>query len=210
MRLLKGLFGERPRTDRIIVGLGNPGEDYAGTRHNIGFRCVNHFARRYGLEFAERKHQARMALGEAEGRSVVLAKPRTFMNNSGEAAAYLLQRFSAEPSDLVVVYDDMDLPVGAVRVRARGSAGGHKGIASIIKVLETPEVARIRVGIGRPLEDSDSIDHVLTRFTPDEEKAIEQAVLRVTEALSMLLREGTDAAMEVFNRHEKEPDGENT
>ena len=90
MRLLRGLFGVRPRVDRIVVGLGNPGEDYAGTRHNIGFRCVNHFAKRHGLRFTEKKHQAHMALGEVEGLSVVLAKPRTFMNNSGEGAAYLL------------------------------------------------------------------------------------------------------------------------
>lgn len=202
MRLLQRLFPRPPDVTRTIVGLGNPGSEYALTRHNVGFRCVNLIARSHGLSFSMKKRQAHMAVGEVEGQRVALAKPRTYMNNSGEAVCYLLQRFSSEPSDLVIIYDDMDLPLGKVRIRAGGSAGGHKGMASIIQATSTQEIARIRVGIGKPPARMDPVEYVLSSFLPEEEASVNEAMSRVAEAVAFLLREGVEAAMGHFNNRE--------
>jgi PTH1 family peptidyl-tRNA hydrolase len=187
---------------RLIVGLGNPGTDYAATRHNIGFRCVNLLARRHGIRFSIRRSKASIAIGEVEGRQVALAKPRTYMNNSGEGVRYLLERLSATPADLVAIYDDMDLPLGSIRVRAGGGAGGHRGMASIIQATGTQAIPRIRVGIGRPPEGMDPIDYVLSPFLPEEEALAKQATARAAEAAVLLLREGIEAAMQRFNARE--------
>lgn len=184
---------------KLIVGLGNPGRTYAATRHNVGFRCVNSIARKHGVPFSVRRRAASIAVGEIEGHQVVLAKPRTYMNNSGEGVRYLVERFCAAPADLTIVYDDMDLPLGIVRVRARGSAAGHRGMASLIAALGTQEIPRIRVGIGKPPQGMDPIDYVLSPFTPEEESVVREAVSRVAEAVSCLLQEGIDAAMGRFN-----------
>jgi len=187
---------------RLIVGLGNPGTEYAATRHNMGFRCVNLLARRHGIRFSIRRSKASIAIGEVEGQQVALAKPRTYMNNSGEGVRYLLGRLSAVPGDLVAIYDDMDLPLGSIRVRAGGSAGGHRGMASIIQAAGTQAIPRIRVGIGRPPEGMDPVDYVLSPFLPEEEALAKQATARAAEAAVLLLREGIEAAMERFNARE--------
>ncbi len=191
---------------RLIVGLGNPGTEYAATRHNIGFRCVNLLVRRHGIRFSIRRSKASIAIGEVEGRQVALAKPRTYMNNSGEGVCYLLERFSAAPADLVAIYDDMDLPLGSIRVRAGGGAGGHRGMASIIQATGTQAIPRIRVGIGRPPKGMDPVDYVLSPFLPEEEALAKQATARAAEAAVLLLREGIEAAMERFNARET-PEG---
>ena len=205
MRLLRELFSRSPsEVTRIIVGLGNPGNEYANTRHNVGFRCVNRIARDHDIRFSIKKRRAHSGVGEVGGQQVALAKPRTYMNNSGDGVRYLLERFSAEPSDLVVIYDDMDLSVGKVRIRAGGSAGGHKGMASIIQTTGTHGIVRIRVGIGRPQRGLDSIEHVLTSFLPEEEARINDAISHVAEAVVLLLGEGVEAAMGRFNNREGE------
>ena len=184
---------------QIIVGLGNPGNRYSHTRHNVGFRCIDLMARRWGISLSERRAKAVLGRGHHLGQEVVLAKPRTFMNNSGEGVSYLLTRFGAKPADLVVVYDEMDLPVGRMRIRPGGSPAGHNGIRSIINELRTSDFARIRVGIGHPEAHGGQVSHVLNRFSEEEAPEIAQVVQRVAEAVDCLLEENITVAMNRFN-----------
>lgn len=185
---------------RIIVGLGNPGPRFHNSRHNIGFRCVDLLSRQWDIRLSERRAKAVLGRGNHLGQDVVLAKPRTFMNNSGEGVTYLLTRFAARPADLVVIYDEMDLPVGKLRIRPSGSAAGHNGIRSIISALGTQDFPRVRVGIGHPRHERDHvISHVLTTFSDDESPIIAEAVERVVQALDCLLSENITEAMSRFN-----------
>jgi len=185
---------------KLIVGLGNPGKDYARNRHNVGFRCLNYFARRHSLRFDRRQCRARLAVSEAGG-GLLLAKPQTFVNVSGEVVARLVDKHNIALSDLLVIYDDLDLPPGKVRIRQKGGSGGHKGMKSIISVLGSEDFARIRVGIGRPGQDDEAsiINYVLGNFSPAEEKVIRSAVITVSEALACFLDQGIEAAMGQFN-----------
>ena len=184
---------------RLIVGLGNPGDRYQHTRHNVGFRCIDLMAREWGISLSERRAKAVLGRGNHLGQDVVLAKPRTFMNNSGEGVAYLLTRFGAKPDDLVVVYDEMDLPLGRMRLRPNGSPAGHNGIRSIISELGTPNFARIRVGIGHPDLRGAQVSHVLNRFSGEEAPEIARVVKQVAEAVDCLLEESITVAMNRFN-----------
>jgi PTH1 family peptidyl-tRNA hydrolase len=185
---------------RIIVGLGNPGPKYRFSRHNIGFRCIDLMAQQWDVRLSERRAKAVLGQGAHQEQEVVLAKPRTFMNNSGEAVCYLLTRFAARPADLVVIYDDMDLPVGKLRIRPAGSAAGHNGMLSIIDALGTQDFPRIRVGIGHPSRDRHQvISHVLTSFSADESSIIARTVEKVVEAVDCLLAEDITSAMNQFN-----------
>ena len=183
---------------RLILGLGNPGPRYARTRHNVGYQCIDHFSRRYHIPLASRRRYALLGTGEVEETPVALARSRTYMNESGVTAAYLVRRFRALPQDLLVVYDDLDLLVGKVRVRSRGSSGGHRGMESVIEAVGSEEVPRIRVGIGRPAE-VDEIRYVLSPFTPAEEPLIQEAIRQVSDALLCILTEGMDQAMNRYN-----------
>jgi len=185
---------------KLVVGLGNPGKDYAHNRHNVGFRCLNYFARLHTLHFDRRDCRARLAVSKAHG-GLVLAKPQTFVNVSGEVVACLVKKYKIALSDLLVIYDDLDLPPGKVRIRPNGGSGGHKGMKSIISALGSEDFARIRVGIGRPKrDDEDSIvNYVLGNFSPAEEKIIRSAVSTVSEALACFLDQGIEAAMGNFN-----------
>ena len=184
---------------RLIVGLGNPGDRYQHTRHNVGFRCIDLMAREWGISLSDRRAKAVLGRGNHLGQDVVLAKPRTFMNNSGEGVAYLLTRFGAKPDDLVVVYDEMDLPLGRMRLRPNGSPAGHNGIRSIISELGTPNFARIRVGIGHPDLRGAQVSHVLNRFSEEEAPEIARVVKQVAEAVDCLLEESITVAMNRFN-----------
>ena len=184
---------------RIIVGLGNPGVRYASTRHNIGFRCIDAMARSWGISLSQRRAKVVLGLGTHLEQEVVLAKPRTFMNNSGEGVHYLLTRFSVQPSELLVIYDEMALPMGKLRLRVAGSDAGHNGIRSIITALNTQEFPRMRIGIGRPSLEDGNIAHVLDRFSPEEEPVIAEAVEQVILATECLLEENIDRAMNKFN-----------
>jgi peptidyl-tRNA hydrolase, PTH1 family len=190
---------------KLIVGLGNPGTAYARNRHNIGFRCVNHFARLHSISF-DRKHcQARTGIGGVKGEELLLARPVTFMNLSGTSVACLVNRHDVSLSDLLVIYDDLDLPLGRIRLRQSGGSGGHRGLKSIISSLGSRDFSRIRVGIGRPRGeeqrvDSDAVvDHVLSSFSAEEERAIKPVIASVSEAIDCFLSQGIEAAMNRFN-----------
>jgi PTH1 family peptidyl-tRNA hydrolase len=187
---------------KLIVGLGNPGKDYAGHRHNLGFRCINHLAKAHGIGVDKRQCQAQAGAGRMAGVPVVLAKPRTFMNLSGEAVRLLMQRYKAKREDLVVIHDDLDLPPGRIRLYANGGPGGHRGVASIISALGSRDFVRIRVGVGRPPPGMDPVDYVLLEFSPTERAVIEEAIARVGEAVPFMLREGLAAAMNKYNQRE--------
>lgn len=184
----------------IVVGLGNPGDRYRCTRHNLGFQCVDLLAQRWGMRLSDRRAKAVLGQGTRDGQPVVLAKPRTFMNNSGEGVEYLLTRFGATPQDLLVVYDDMELPVGRLRLRASGSPGHHNGIRSIIAVLQTEAIPRLRIGIGQPPPGQDAVPYVLGRFDPSEEGPIANSVSEAADAIACILDENIDVAMNRFNK----------
>ena len=192
---------------KLIVGLGNPGRVYANNRHNIGFMCVSNFARTQGIRFDKKQSQARIGTGEVAGSKVVVAKPQTHMNLSGESVSRLLKKFDIIMNDLLVIHDDLDLPLGKIRISQGGGSGGHKGIDSIISYMESQEFPRIRVGIGRPAipessakeKEVEIIEHVLSDFTHDEKKAIAQVVSKVGEAILCFLNEGLLIAMNRYN-----------
>lgn len=183
----------------LIVGLGNPGSRYARNRHNTGFCCLHRLAKAHGLEFRGRR-RARIASGTIAGRAVLLARPRTFMNESGQAVAALVRYYRIPLDRLLIVYDDMDLPLGTLRIRPKGGSGGHRGIQSIIDALGSQDFPRLRIGIGRPPEGTDPADYVLQDFSPEEEQTIEETLERAVTAIEIWLTEGIDEAMSRFNR----------
>jgi PTH1 family peptidyl-tRNA hydrolase len=185
---------------KIVVGLGNPGSKYDGTRHNIGFLIIDNLARQHNITLDQHRCDALMGLGKSHEEPLLLAKPVTFMNRSGVAVAALLQQYGVTASDLVVIYDDLDLPLGRIRIRTKGSAGGHRGVSSIIEHLGGVPFNRIRIGIGRPPEGTVAIDHVLAPFGAAEMADLSMAVERSVAALGCLLHEGATAAMGVYNR----------
>jgi PTH1 family peptidyl-tRNA hydrolase len=186
---------------KLIVGLGNPGRNYARNRHNTGFICINHFARSQGIKFDRKQARARTGRGKVAGNEVVLAKPQTHMNSSGESVSRLVKRFNISLDDLIVIHDDLDLPLGKIRLSSGSSSGGHKGINSIIKELGSQDFIRVRIGIGRPAgaSEDDIIAYVLSDFTPEQRKVIAPAIPRVSEAILCLLTEGLEAAMNRYN-----------
>jgi PTH1 family peptidyl-tRNA hydrolase len=191
---------------KLIVGLGNPGFLYARNRHNIGFMCVSHLARTHKITYDRKQGHARTGIGNIAGKRVVLARPQIYMNASGESVSALMKKLNVNASDLIVIHDDLDLPVGKIRLRTGGSSGGHKGIDSIIVRIGTGDFYRVRVGIGRPEIDAEAtdkesavIDYVLKDFTPDEKKVIDTVIPEVSEAIAYLLAEGLTAAMNKYN-----------
>jgi PTH1 family peptidyl-tRNA hydrolase len=199
MRLLRPRFTAR----YLLVGLGNPGPEYANTRHNVGYMVINTLAQRHRIPIRRSQHQARIGEGDIAGEPVVLAKPLTFMNVSGRAVAPLARQHSLPPEAVVVIYDDADLPLGKIRVRARGSAGGHGGLKSIIASLGSSEFPRVRIGIGRSA-GGDLVEHVLRSFRPDEREAIRHAIERAADAVECILTEGVEVAMNRFNAAEQQ------
>jgi len=195
-----------PLTDRqllLIVGLGNPGRKYARSRHNVGFMTLDRLAERHGLTFARRKGKAKVAEGTIAGHRVVLAKPQTYMNLSGESVAKLVRYFQI-PSELVlVVYDDLDLPLARLRLRAGGGSGGHKGLRSIVERLGTQAFPRLRIGIGRPVHE-EPVDYVLQRFTAEEWSEVVMALDRAVKGIEHWLTYGIDSAMNVVNPPSKQ------
>jgi len=190
---------------KLIVGLGNPGRTYADNRHNLGFMCLSHFAGTQGIRFDKKQGQARIGSGEVAGSELVLAKPQTYMNLSGRSVSRLVKRFNIDLSDLLVIHDDLDLPLGKIRIRQGGSSGGHKGVNSIISELESQDFPRLKVGTGYPavssaeISETDIIAYVLSDFTPEEKVVVTQLVPRVSEAILCLLTEGPTAAMNKYN-----------
>ncbi|MCD6391682.1 MAG: aminoacyl-tRNA hydrolase [Dehalococcoidia bacterium] len=190
---------------KLIVGLGNPGKTYAHNRHNVGFRCLNYFARLHSIRFDHRQCRARVGIGEVRGERLLLAKPGTFVNLSGNSVACLIHKYNIPLNDLLIIYDDLDLPLGKIRLRQSGSSGGHKGMNSIISALGSKNFPRIRVGIGRPQGENQSIkedaivNYVLSDFSPQEEAIIKSVIARVAEAIDYFLAQGIKTAMNKFN-----------
>lgn len=184
---------------KIIVGLGNPGRTYLRTRHNLGFRVVEELAARYGLRFSKRQFNAEIADGTVAGVRVLLVKPQTFMNASGEAVAPLAGYYQVPPEDVLAIHDDLDLTPGKLRVRRSGSAGGHRGIASLIERLGTKEFPRVKIGIGHPEGPIEVVDYVLQVFSADEAAVMERTVAEAADAVEVFLKDGLDAAMRKYN-----------
>ena len=185
---------------KLIVGLGNPGPQYEHTRHNAGFRVVDKLATKLGWKWTERHKRAILASGTIGTEKVILVKPITFMNLSGEAVGELVRWYKVQPEDVLVVCDDLDLPVGKVRLRASGSAGGQKGLDDIILHLHTNQIPRVRIGIGRPANNrKDHKSYVLSVPTGDERILLDAGEDRAVEAIQMVLTEGLAPAMNLFN-----------
>ncbi|MDO4632925.1 MAG: aminoacyl-tRNA hydrolase [Eubacteriales bacterium] len=185
----------------IIVGLGNPGSKYAHTRHNVGFDTIDVLADRYGIDVDAKKFKAEYGKGMIEGQKVILAKPQTFMNLSGESVRELIDFFKIdETSELIVIYDDISLEPGQLRIRAKGSAGGHNGIKNIISHLGGQEFLRVKVGVGEKPKGFDLADYVLSRFSKEERVLVEEAFDRAAKAVVSLMTEGTEATMNEYNR----------
>uniref|UniRef100_A0A831TAI5 Peptidyl-tRNA hydrolase n=1 Tax=Thermorudis peleae TaxID=1382356 RepID=A0A831TAI5_9BACT len=184
----------------LIAGLGNPGARYARTRHNAGFMVVDALARRLGVQQWRERFDAQLATCDGAGTRVILLKPMTYMNLSGRSVQQALSWYRVPLDRLLVVYDDVDLPFGTIRIRLGGSSGGHHGVESIIVALGSDRFARLRVGIGRPHDGRDVTAYVLTRFTPEEEERLPGIIERAAEAALTWSREGIVKAMNLFNR----------
>jgi PTH1 family peptidyl-tRNA hydrolase len=191
---------------RLVVGLGNPGQAYAAHRHNVGFWCVDRLAGNCGIRFKSSR-RARVGEGQVDGQPLVLAKPRTFVNRSGDAAASLLQRYNLSPQQMLVICDDLELPPGGIRLRPRGGDGGHNGLRDIIYAIGSEDFPRLRIGIGRPrTAEGEAVTHplvvakyVLGEPEPEEQEALAAAVERAAEAVACVLREGLAVAMNRYN-----------
>lgn len=184
---------------KIIVGLGNPGRKYQGTRHNVGFEVVEELARRHGSQAAKNRFQAEVLEARLGGEKVLLVEPQTFMNLSGRSVKAVVDYYNLEPEDLLVVCDDLNLPLAKIRTRAKGSAGGQNGLADVIRVLGTEAFSRLRVGIGQPPEQWDAADWVLGKFTSDERQEIDLAIRTAADAVEVWAAEGIEATMNRFN-----------
>lgn len=185
----------------LIVGLGNPTAKYAKTRHNAGFDVIDAIADKYGIELNLRKGNAFCGTGYIEGQKVMLAKPQTFMNLSGDSVSALVNFYKLDPTqELIVVFDDISLAPGNLRIRKKGSAGGHNGIKDIIAKTGTDQFERVKVGVGEKPAGWDLADHVLGRFFPEDREKFEDAVKDAVDAVSLMVQDRTDEAMNLYNR----------
>ncbi len=185
---------------KLVIGLGNPGREYENTRHNVGFMVIDALVKRLKAKRLGKQCLSELFKGKVLGREVLLAKPLTYMNNSGLAVVNLLEEFSLEPQNMIVVYDDLDLPVGMTRLRLEGSSGGHKGMESIIKNIKTQKFPRLRIGIGRPKRKDQVVNYVLSPFDPDQKPLIDRAIEKASECIVRSLELSPEEVMEFCNR----------
>lgn len=184
----------------IIVGLGNPGSKYESTRHNIGFNVIDAMADKYNINVNDKKHKALCGSGAIEGMKVLLVKPQTYMNLSGESVAEIVNYFKVDPDDeLIVIFDDISLAPGNIRIRKKGSAGGHNGIKSIIQMTGTQGFKRIKVGVGEKPAGWDLADHVMGRFSADDRKLVDEAIDNAIAATVLMMQGEEDKAMNIYN-----------
>ena len=183
----------------MIVGLGNPGPEYAGTRHNAGFWCIDTLADKHDITLERKNRSAIIGEGYIGNHPVTLVKPRTFVNRSGAAVSYLRARYSQPISKLLIVCDDINLAPGKLRLRRKGSAGGHNGIKSVIEAAGSQEFPRLRIGVGRPPEGTGQIEHVIGPMAPADREIVDEAVERAADAVACLLSEGIDETMSRYN-----------
>ena len=186
---------------KLVVGLGNPGSRYRLTRHNLGFMVVDALAERWRISVGGKRHEAELGTGDIGTVRTVLAKPQTFMNASGESVAKLRRLHRLDPSDILAIYDDLDLPLGRIRLRADGSAGGHNGVASLIGVLGKG-FPRLRIGIGRPPGGADPVGYVLEPFEASERTTVQDAIERAADGVESWLAQGLTPTMNVVNRRD--------
>lgn len=184
---------------KLIVGLGNPGAEYAHTRHNMGFDVIDELASRWGISLWKEAMKAQVASCVRDGEKILLVKPLTYMNNSGEAVGAIARYYKVEPEDIFVVCDDLDLPVGKTRIRKKGASGGHNGIKSLIAHLGTEEFNRFRIGVGHPRDGHTVVQHVLGRPYGEEIPEIEAAKMHTADSIEGALKIGVDKAMNQFN-----------
>ena len=188
---------------KVIVGLGNPGKKYDNTRHNIGFEALDYIADKEGISINTGKHKALIGTGYMGGEKVLLVKPQTFMNLSGESIREAVDYYKIDPEDIIVIYDDISLEPGQLRIRLKGSAGGHNGIKNIIAHLGTQEFPRIKVGVGAKPPKMDLADYVLSRFGAEEQKIMDEAFGEAAEAAVMMMTTGAERAMNHYNAKKK-------
>lgn len=185
----------------LIVGLGNPGLKYDGTRHNVGFDVIDLLSDKHGISVEQRKSRAFIGKGFIEGKKVILAKPQTYMNLSGESIRGLVDYYKIDPeSELIVINDDISLPPGYIRIRKKGSAGGHNGLKNIIANLGTQNFLRIKIGVGEKPKKYDLADYVLGHFTKNDKEAVQTAYNETTEAIDLIINDEIDKAMNLFNK----------
>lgn len=195
-------------TPYLVVGLGNPGPRYARTRHNIGFMVVDELARRHGLRFSKGQGNSEVARGSIEGNQIILTKPQTFMNNSGMAVGSVSRFYRVPIERILVVYDELALPLGTIRIREKGSSAGHNGVKSLISHLGTQGFPRIRVGVDQPPQGRHGqIDWVLSRFSADEQKVVDGVISRAADAVEAILTDGIERAMNFYNTRESNAQG---
>ena len=183
----------------LIVGLGNPEKDYSRTRHNMGFDVINKLAEKYNISVSREKFKGLYGSGTIEGKKVILLKPQTYMNNSGECVRDFKKFLKLENSDIIIIYDDMDLIPGKIRIREKGSPGKHNGAKSVKYFLQTEEYKRIRVGIGKPTEEENVIEYVIGEISDKTLKELEEGINKAVEAVSTILAENVEKAMNEFN-----------
>ncbi|HLF29129.1 MAG TPA: aminoacyl-tRNA hydrolase [Anaerolineae bacterium] len=183
----------------LVVGLGNPGREYAGSRHNIGWRAADRFVAAHGWRFTKKQNDALVALGQIGGARTIVAKPQTFMNLSGRAVQPLAHFYKAPLDRLLVIFDDIDLPFGTIRLREKGGAGGHNGMRSIIERLGSDDFPRLRIGVGRPSGRMDPAAYVLRDFDPVEQAELDSLLDRAGQAIETFVAEGIGAAMNTYN-----------
>jgi len=184
----------------IIIGLGNPTREYEGTRHNIGFDVITRIAEDYHILLDFKKHKAICGKGYIEGEKVILAKPQTYMNLSGESVRELMDFYKVMPNEIIVIYDDISLDVGQIRLRKQGSAGGHNGIKSILNHIGTQEFPRIKVGVGDKPKGWDLADYVLSPFSKQDQPIIQDTITKSSEAVKSIIKDGMEAAMNIYNK----------
>ncbi len=187
----------------LIIGLGNPGREYVGTRHNIGFEVIDRLSCEHTISVTKSKHRALIGEGVIFGQKVVLVKPQTYMNLSGESIRALIEWYKVKPKDILIVYDDISLAVGDLRIREKGSAGGHNGIKNTIYQLGTEEFPRIRVGVGEKPTGWDLADYVLSRFSKQEVEESISGMIKASEAVEVIIKTGIGEAMNQYNQRKK-------
>ena len=183
----------------LIIGLGNPEEEYSKTRHNMGFNTINKIAQKYNIEVNKNKFQGLYEITIIEGKKTILIKPQTYMNLSGNCVQEFVNFYKIEKENIIVIYDDMDIESGEIKIRKKGGPGGHNGMKSIIQMLGTEEFKRIRIGIGRPKHNGDEINYVIGAIPEEEIPKLEDGVEKAKEAVIEILKNGIDSAMNKFN-----------
>lgn len=183
----------------VIVGLGNPGKQYEHTRHNVGFDVIDILAKEYGISVTKIKHKALIGEGRVGSEKVILVKPQTYMNLSGETLIDIYNYYKVDSNNIVVIYDDIDLEVGKIRIRKKGSGGTHNGMKSILKCLGTNEFPRVRIGVSKPRQGQDLADFVLSRFRKEEADDIQDGLEKAAKAVDFMIRENLDLAMNKYN-----------